>query len=304
MAIWRILICAIALATPAWAEDTALRWKFTSGDSQQYRMTQTARMNLLVGGDNEVAAEVHRVFDFLWSVESVAADGLATISVKMTRVQLRVTGSGEQKTQYDTQGDEQAGGFAATLAPLFKTLLKSELKSQMNPRGELSDLQIPEDLQILLSSKPAGKAVGQLGSKDDFRSLLKLGLPTLPVSESFAEGQQWEEDHKLEDVSLGSTIAHTIYRWESTKQDEQQRIAVIAPVTTIRLKANEPSDEDNLIADQETNGEILFNLTSGRLESSQVEMKLKLDSVRGGQSASGAIEHMLKFERLDGAELD
>jgi hypothetical protein len=297
MAIWRVVLCVLAMAGPTWAEDATLRWKFTPGDSQHYRMTQTARMNLKLGGETDVATEVHRVFDFLWSVES--AEGSAALSVKVTRVRLSVTGPGEQLTEYDTQGDQQSRGFVATLAPLFKTLLESELKAQMNPQGELSRLRIPEDLQIMLSSKPAGKALGQLGSEDDFRSLFQLGLPALPKSESFPEGQQWEADRKLQSVSFGSPSAHTVYRWKSTRQDQGEQLAVIVPTTTIRLNATATDDGDDLISGQESDGEILFNLTTGRLQSSQIEMNLELNSADGGQRTSGTLQHTLTFEQLN-----
>lgn len=299
MSIWRVMLCLLAIASPAWAEDIPLRWKFTPGDSQLYRMTQTARMDFHLNSESDVVAEVQRVFEFQWSVDTVASDGTASISVQVSRVELRVVGPGGQETEYDTQSDQESRGFAATLAPLFKTLLESELKSQMNTRGELSQLEIPEDLQIVLSSKPAGKALGQLGSEDDFRSLLQLGLPALPESDSSAVGQQWEEDRQLEDVSFGLPRAHNVYRWETTRQHEGEQLAVIVPTTSIHLNEPEGGEEGNLIAGQESSGELLFNLTSGRLQSSQLQMQLKLKSIDSGQPDGGTLEHTISFEQLD-----
>lgn len=309
MSIWRVVLCLLAIAGPARAEDLPLRWKFAPGDSQRYLMTQTASLDLHLDGASGVVAEVHRVFDFEWSVESVAADGTASISVRVTRVALRVVGPGRQETEYDTQSVEESRGFAATLAPLFKTLLKSELKAEMNPRGELSQLQIPEDLQVLLDSKPPGKALGKLGSKDDFRSLLQLGLPAFPESDSLAVGQQWEEDRQLENVAIGKPTAHTVYQWESIRQHEGEQLAVIVPTISIRLtdsplRLTDPiaGDQDTQIVGEKNTGEILFNLTAGRLQSSRIELQLELSTPDGGQSVYGTLVHTLAFERLDEAE--
>jgi len=299
MKIWRVVLCLLAITGSAWAEDGSLRWKFTPGDSQLYRMTQAARMDLHLDGESDIVTEVHRVFDFQWSVESVAADGTASISVQVTRVRLHVVGPGGQETQYDTQSDQQSRGFALTLAPLFKTLLESELKAQMNSRGELSQLQIPEDLQNMLSSRPAGKARGQLGSADDFQSLLRLGLPALPESDSFAVGQQWKEERKLENSPFGSPRAQNVYRWEATRQLQEEQLALIVPTTSISLNESAVGGEEALITGQESAGEILFNLTAGRLQSSQIEVQLELNSTDGGQPVSGTLVHTVTFEQLD-----
>jgi hypothetical protein len=299
MAIWRVALCLFAMAVPAWAEDSALRWKFTPGESQLYRMTQTARMDLNLNGENDVAAELQRVFDFRWTVESVDDEGTASVSVQVTRARLNVVGPGGQQTEYDTKADQQTGGFAATLAPLFKTLIESDLKAEINARGELSELRISEDLEIVLSSKPAGKAVGQLGSADDLRSLLQLGLPLLPEAESFAEGQQWEADSKPEGLALGSPRAHTVYRWDSTRDIDGQQLAVIMPTTSIRLNEKATADGEDMIASQKSESEILFNLTTGRLHSSQAKLNLELNSTEGEKTTSGTLEHSLSFEPLD-----
>ena len=299
MAIWRVALCALAFAGLAQAEDSPLRWKFTPGESQPYRMTQIARLDLNLGGASDIAAEVYRAFDFVWSVESVTADGTAIISVKVLRVTLKVIGPGDQETEYDTASDEISRGYAATLAPLFKALIESELKAEMNSRGELSELQISEELQIALNSKPAGKALGQIGSVDDFRSLLQLGLPVLPESDSFSEGQQWETDRKLEAVPFIIPSAQTIYQWESTRQVEGEQLAVIVPTTSIQMNPTEADEREEMITGQETSGEILFDLTAGRLQSSQVELQLELNSTNVGQSTKGTLVHTLSFEPLE-----
>jgi len=296
MAICRVVLCALVLVASAQAEDLPLRWKFTPGESQPYRMTQTAQLDLNLGGASDIAAEVNRVFDFVWSVESVADEGTAIISVNVSRVTLKVVGPGDQETEFDTESDEIARGYAATLAPLFKALIESELKAEMNSRGELSELQIPEELQIALNSKPAGKALGRIGSEDDFRSLLQLGVPVLPESESFGEGEQWETNRKLETVPFGLPSVQTVYRWETTRQAEGEQLAVIVPTTAIRLNAATADEHEEMITGQETSGEILFDLTAGRLQSSQVELQLELNSTNVGQSTKGTLVHTHSFE--------
>lgn len=299
MAIWRVGLCLLAVTAAVQAQEESLRWRFTAGESQLYRMTQAAHLDLRLSPESDVVTEVRREFDFRWSVAAVEEDGSASIVVQVTRAALRVVGPGGQETEYDTQNDEQPHGYAATLAPLFKTLLESEIKARMNTRGELSELQIPDDLQIVLSSKPAGKALGHLGSEDDFRSLLQLGLPVLPESESFAVGQQWEEERQLANAPLGSAETRNVYRWENVKEQEGERLAVIVPTISASLIDAVAGVEKDLITEQKTTGEILFDLTSGRPQSSQIELQLQLESDGDEQPVRSTLVHTVSFGQLD-----
>ena len=298
MAIWRMMLCMLALSGTARAQDELLLWKFTAGDSQLYRMTQTGHMDTNLGGSSDVLAEVHREFDFRWRVEEVLDEGAALIAVQVTRARLKVVGPGGQETEIDTGSDKPARGFAATLAPLFKTLLESELKAKMNTRGEVSELQLSEDLQIALSSKPVGKALGQLGSENDFLSLLQLGMPILPESESIAEGEQWETQRELTNPTFSSATARTVYRWEATRPSDEGQLAVIVPTTTVSFDAQATDSPQPKVSTEKTRGETLFNLAKGRLESSQMELSLKLAAEIGEKPIVSSLADKVTFEKL------
>lgn len=302
MPIWRTLLCALVVASAARAEDTALRWQFQAGDSQDYRMTQTAELSLQLAADSQVVTEVRRVLDFHWSVQSVDPNGTATIAVQVTAVKLHVAGPGGQEADYDSESSDEPRGFAASLSQLFKTLLASQLEAQVNPRAEVVHLQIPEDLQTVLHSKPRGKALGQVASADDLESLVRLGMPVLPDAADFAVGGSWEVERTVETAPLGSMTAQTTYRWEAIDDSSGEQVARIVPQTAFRFAESAEGMSAIAVSEQSTTGEILFNLTAGRLESSMRQEKMSLTTQDGGQPTAGTLEHALKFERMTNEE--
>jgi hypothetical protein len=295
MSIARVLLCVWAISNVARAEEGALRWRFQPGEVQNYRMTQTARLELHLPGDSNVVTEVRRVFDFRWSVQSVDPNGTGTIAVEVTAVKLHVSGPGGQQTEYDSTREDESRGFAATLGPLFQTMLKSELVARVSSRGELLQLEVPEDLQTMLHSKPAGKALGQLGSAADLESLVRLGLPELPDGD-LAVGDEWQEDRSVECGTLGSLVAHTTYLWESTREENGEQVAVIVPSTTFRFAEAQEGAPEVTSNEQLSSGEIQFHFTAGRLESSERHDGLTLTIHEGEEPTTGILEHVLSFE--------
>lgn len=301
MVIWRVVCCVLAIVSVTRAEETTLRWRFQPGEKLDYRMMQTAKLDLTLAGGSKLVTKVERTFDFHWSVQSVDPNGMGTIAVQVTAVKLRVMGPGGQEAVYDSAGEEEPRGFAATLIPLFKALLNSELVARVSPRGALIDFEIPEDLETILRRKPAGKALGQLGSAADLESLLRLGLPELPDSD-VTVGGQWEVERSVEVGTLGPLVAHTTYHWESTRDENGEQLARIVATTTIRFV--EPKEGAPVISSEQqlSSGEILFNLTAGRLESSARNEGMDLSIDEGGEPATGILEHTLTFDRIKEAD--
>lgn len=296
MTIWRSLVCAVLLTGAVQAEDAALRWRFRAGDAERYRMTQTAKLELQLVGDNKISTELERIFEFARTVQEVDPNGTATLAIRVSHVQLHVAGPGGQTADYDSAGESESQGFAGTLVPLFQMLMKSEIQAKINSRGELLEFQLPVDFEALLRSKPPGKAVGQVGSVADFESLAKLGLPPLPAQADFAQGGQWQATRTVELEAVGPVVAETTYRWESTDERDANKIAKIVPATIFRFPATEEGKSAVSSTDHMSSGQIHFNLSAGRLESLVSNDALTIST--GSGAAAGTLHHTLKVERV------
>ena len=301
----QVFFLLLATSGPAWAQDAPLRWKFKAGDSENYRLTQSARLELNLESGKRVEARVVRELEWQWKVSKAERDGSAWISVKVTSVRLKVTGPAGEETKFDSKSKEEPRGFAATLAPLFRTLMKSELEARMSSQGEVDivDFKIPKDLEIVINTKPVGKALGTIASKEDLLPLVNLTLHALPDSPR-NENQVWRAKQSRDTLPFGSTEATTIYRFESLDESAGKQIVTIIPETTIRFIDAEATKPVPRITSQESSGEILFDVTSGRVLSHDSTETLELETTGGGQSATGSLRHELKIEIIEASTAD
>ena len=291
----RALVFVLLLASTARAQDeTLLRWKFTTGDSQQYRLTQTAKLDLKLSAGQTVNASMHREFDFLWSVLDDSKADSATVSVQVSRVLLRVVGPGGQDTVFDSASEEEPRGYAATLGPLFRDLLKSELSALLSVRGKVTDLRIPEDLEIVLGTKPVGKALGTLGTREDLLPLVNLATPILPENMVSIENT-WETEQTRDSLPFGATVGKTQFRLESIEDG----LATIGTTTELQLISSEGGDPAGEIEKQDCNGKIVFDLSVGRPTRVEQQERLEIKTDHGKQEAVGSIEHRLLLEQIE-----
>lgn len=293
-----VFLLGLAISSTALAQDISLRWKFSPQASARYSLLQTAKLDLQLQAGGEVDASVEREFKFRWSVEKVEDDGSAWVSVRVDAVRLKVTGPGGQETVFDSEGTEEPRGYAATLAPLFRTLQKSDLKAHLTARGEILDLEVPEDLELVLSTKPVGKALGTLGTKDDLRTLVRLAMPKL-AEESLSPGDHWTAEQSRDAVPFGAAMSQTEYKLESMETVEGEQLAKIAPRSKIQLIESDAGEPEAKIVDQKSTGRLMFNVSVGRPASYELQETLQLETTGADQPASGTIEHSLRLTPLE-----
>jgi hypothetical protein len=260
-------------------------------------MTQTAKLELQLVGGSKLTTDVERTFDFIWTVQAVDPNGTATVAIDVTALSLHLSGPGGQEADYDSASEDEPHGFAASLAPLFQALLKAQLIAKLTPRGDLVALEVPEELQTVLRSKPAGKAVGQLGTVSDLESLATLGLPPMPASADTAQGSEWTDQRTVQDAALGPIVAETTYRWESTAEENGDKIARIIPATTFGFPP--PAEGKPSLSSTEalTSGEILFNLTQGHVQSVAYNDAMDISTHGAGEPTVGTLHHTLTISR-------
>ena len=319
----------IALGTASHAQEIKLRWKFTPAESESYRLIQNAEIDLTLQSGRNLTTSVSREFEFVWKIADVAEDDSASIAVQVTDVRLHVVGPHGEETTFDSQGEEEPTGFAATLSPLFRTLMESEIKARLTSLGEVGDMEIPEDLQIVLASKPVGKALGTLGTERDMESLIDLATLEFPEEALPIDGQ-WsiEASHDLvspgsenmgknfvseevldvedsqQENAVGTLLGIYICRIESLEEKDGDQIATITIDPKTSYFQEEPDNRETEIVGQEGAGKILFNVTTGRLLSQELSQKLQLETSGGGQPATGVLRHELKVQRLNEALAD
>ncbi len=183
-----IAVLMVGLGSSPTLAKTMLRWKFKEGDVLRYSMDQTT---VTSGPDpisgREMKQTLGLIMDMTWTVKSVDASGVASMSQKIDRV--RVSGaSGGNKFSSDSK---EAGDAAGIAGPLFNMLVGAEFTSKMNPRGELTEIKLSDKLLATLkgNNEPAG-AQGQF-SEEGLKNMLTQMVIPLPEA-GVDVGESWQ----------------------------------------------------------------------------------------------------------------
>jgi hypothetical protein len=259
----RAIALGLALAVPtgfsgSLAEAKAtLRWKFQEGETLKYTSNQVVSTKILDPDGKELKQTTSLVIDMTWKVKSVeASTGTAVMTQTIDRI--RTTASLPfGKFSFDSKEAAEAPGPAASL---FK-LVGAEFTLKMNPRGELSEIKLPEKL---LSALQAGQ--DQAGSQvpyseEGLKNMLvttSVLLPEGPVD----PGAKWSR--KLTIPTGGPDQTRTIeqvYTYTGPGASGE----TIELVTAFDAPKADPSLPVSVKA-QESKAKIDFDATAGRLK--------------------------------------
>jgi hypothetical protein len=161
---------------------------------------------------------------------------------------------------------------------MYKALTEAEFELTMTNRGEIKDVKIPEKLLEALKNSPNSAALGDLTTPEGFKKMLSQSALVLPEKQP----QPGEQSSTKTEVNLptgGKQIVETTYRYDGTKDIDGITCAVFQPT----LKMAYEGDNQPKIKEQESTGEILFNIEAGRLHSSKLDQSMAMEQAAGMQ---------------------
>lgn len=282
-----MLLCAVR------ASAVTLEWKFTPGEVQNYRLTQSARLSAGPADALKQFTSVKQEIDLTWKVVEVSDEGNATISLAVTAFSFLATGPDGQEVRYDSQSTEEPQGYAAMLLPIGKRLAEAEVQLTMTPRGEVSDVKLPEELAEAVKSIPSGKKFAQDGGVTSFESMARLGAPLLFPTDDVTTEKSWTEKRELELPVFGKvTVAFAF----EVKDPPTENKVTIDQQMTIEAESAKGVERMNL-TNQKSTGKIEFDFVAGRPELSTLTYEAELEQpthVEGHMK----LEHTIEYRRL------
>ncbi|RUL89140.1 DUF6263 family protein [Tautonia sociabilis] len=264
------LALALLLAGPASGQEL-LRWKFTEGDSHRFELSQEQVISATVA-EQDVSTSTQQSIAMTWDVLSVEEDGSARLSQTIDRVKVL------QKTpfveiSYDSAaeaGEEAPSGPSAMLKQVVDALIGFRVVLVMTPRGEVRDVELPEEtLERLRSAGPAAAALQNLSTPEGIDRMISqatLVLPERPVE----AGASWSRTAELPTPQGELTLTST-FSYEGL-QDNLATIGLTLTVDAIRPNADAPFRLE--VGDQAGSGSYSFDPALGVLRSSRVSQSL------------------------------
>ena len=263
-----VLLGAVALTQPA--DAATLRWKFKAGQTLHYQTDQTTLSQVQFNG-KQIKATNNRTIDMTWKVETVAPDGTAEITMTYDRMRAKVdlpNGAGE----YDSKSEKAPNAFiTSTVVPEAKLLVGSTFKFKMNPRGEISEVRVPESLvKSLTESSPQAGAAGSLLSEEGLKNQIRESSPALPAEE-LAVGKSWSRPTRMPPSPIGVVTIDKVYTYEGPGDGGEK---LTLKITRAYTPPERPEYEFK-VDEQDGKGTILFDNAAGRITSSSVTEKIK-----------------------------
>jgi hypothetical protein len=281
-----LLLCPSASAI-------TLAWKFAAGDEENYRLTQSAKLSSGEGDALKQFAAIEQELDIKWKVLEVDEQGTATITVQIAAMSMLASGPDGQEVRFDSESTEEPQGYAAILRPLGKRLSESEVQLKMSPRGEVTDVKIPDELSEAVKSVPGGKKFAEDGGVTSFESLARLGSPMMFPVEDLSAETTWNEKREIELPVLGKVASEFVYTVEEPIAEDRVSIDQM-----LKLDASKAEGDLRLkLVNQESAGTIDFNVAEGRPELSNLSYRAEFEQKSQGQSRM-KLEHTIEFRRV------
>ncbi len=268
----------------AGAAPATLRWKFTPGEVLHYESAQTTTTKGKDPSGQEIGQTLTLTLDLTWTVKEVDPQGMARLTQTIDRIRTTAT-LPFGKFSFDSKEGGDATGPAG---PLFKMLVGSEFVFKMNPKGEISDIQLSEQLLANLKGdkEPAG-AQGQFSEAGLKNMLTQMGL-VLP--DAAAEpGATWNRKVPIPAGPNGETREIEQVFTDKGPDPDGKSLEAVEMATKFQPITPDPNIPIT-IQTQEATGRYLFDNQAGRITTSRVVEKVDLIGKIQGKEISQSNE--------------
>ena len=177
--------------------------------------------------------------------------------------QLRYTMTGNLgEINYDSKSTEPKQGRTAAFETQCDELAKSNFEFTLSDRGNVKEVRLLPGPVAKADFKSATDSDATLAA--DIESILSRCLLSLPVNR-LVKGDVWSTSGEMGgEGALGKQTAKTTYRYEGVKKIKGAEVAILKSTCDIGWEPT-PHLQINF-KQQSSEGEVLFDLNSGRLQ--------------------------------------
>ena len=253
-------------------EPIVLKYKTAKGDKFHYKMGFDMKQSQSVMGmkfENTIKQEtiVSRV------VDSVDADGQATLKVKADRRKMSSEFGALGKYEFDSKSTERdtSSAVGAAVTPLLERLTGSEYELLVTSRGHVAEVKgYAELVGDLLKDNPLAQ---QFGAADNKTAAHQEQRGFIVLSEKPVKpGDQWEVPFDIELTKVGKMKGTITYTYEGPDKVGDRKTVRIGVVSNISLEMNidqGTSKVTGTLSTTNSTGTVQFDPEAGRVVSSK-----------------------------------
>jgi hypothetical protein len=284
----------------AFRQEVLLRYRWTKGTTTKYRFTQQSATTIsgLAGmGDMTVDQTLTQLFSA--SVQDVAADGTATIQQVAEAIRMDMTTPMGRMTYDSASPEADNNPMTGVLKAMFSAMIGEPLTLVAAPNGTVKKLEgftrLAEKMFKSVPQDPASAAAMNSikGSMNDeaMRGMIGQGFSQL-ADRPVKPGDTWSSELKTVNPMLGGMVTSVTSTLKAVEGSGENQIARVT--TRLSLKrdpAVPPSGPSPMgmtmeLGDSAGDGELVFNVAAGRLQSSVTRMTMPMKMTGQGPDGS------------------
>lgn len=288
---WVVVVCSLAFAVSAQGQN--LKWKLTPGTKLNYTSTQDSDTAMTVGGQT-IMNKMSMGINTLWTVNQVDSQGTADITQSFTSIKFKLSGLGVNLDYDSASGTEPKDPIGKQIASSIKPLSQAKFNFKLSPRGEITDVKIPEESQKLLQGVQLGPQVGGALSPDSFVAMIKESVIPFPA-EPVQKGSSWKHKSEVKAPPIGTMTNEVTMTYLGPAQSEGKQLDQIQVEVTSKLTADPANPLVQVsIKEQSEKGSLYFDSSAGRLSHSESTQNLKMDVSAAGQKFEQTVKTIKK----------
>ena len=270
------LALGIGLLWAGAAGAAPLSWKFKPGEVLRYESDQTTVSKVKDPNGQEASQTLTLTMDLTWTVKEVDPQGVASLTQTIDRIKTSMTLPGG-KIAFDSKDNSDPNSPAA---PLFKLLVGAEFAFRMNPKGELSDIKLSDQLTKSLAGEGEAGAPSRFSEAGLKNMLTQMGM-ILPGTDT-DPSKPWGRKLSIPSGPNGQSLEVEQTYTDKGADPAGKPLEVIEMVTKFApLKLDEKIPVT--IKSQEATGRFLFDNAAGRIDSSRITERVELAREGPGQ---------------------
>jgi len=231
--------------------------------------------------------------DMVWNVHDVEDNGTAKVGQKIERIHFTMEGAPTGKIEFDSDSKtEPTDAVGKMMAPMFGAMVGAELTFNMDPRGHISDLTVPEKLTDAMKKVPGG---GQAGfGPDQLKQMIKQAGVVLPEG-SVSKGNTWSEKIDMQ-LPVGKMSGTNKMTYEGTVDRGGRQLQEILLKPDLTLKPDPKSPAKVEMKTQDAKGKLFFDNATGKLVETDMDQSMDMTTTFAGQEIAQKIKTKLTMK--------
>lgn len=269
-------LASLAAAQTATASDLA--WKFTNGQKLQIEINQQMHQEIQIAGNPNKSSTDTSTW-ITWEVKDVDESGNAKVESIVSRVLLNMDAPMVGKVTIDTQSDEQPSGMAKMISDTLKPMVGVPMTQTMNARGEILDMQIPEEA-LKGMQQPGMPAMGS--PAEMIKQMAKSAALIFPEG-GVTVGQKFTSTSEAK-TAMGAITTTNEYTYQGEEEKDDRMLQKFDVVTNVKFGGGDNAMNAKFdVTEQTSDGTLYFDAEAGRLDSSEVHQVMKVKISVAGQ---------------------